>query len=221
MRELLLQGMLPVSPEGCWSQQQNCAVCAPACSGGCRRLRMAQQGQSAALGSGNAGCKCPLPSWDHKKGGETKQSRVRIQVGFAACLRGCFQPWKSSECLKNSWVPGSKTQMFFFSCTSGQQHRIALLSWRKNPHPSHPKPSVPLWSLASHRGNLEWGCPGQGCSGLWLIFSSCLFSSDLCKPAVITQCRRVTQSRGAVTTLVVFQAQGTVWLSEYILWQSF
>lgn len=82
-----------------------------------------QQWQSAALVSGSA---CMQVSNSlmrpQQKRWETKWSHARSRMGFTGGGGLCFQlwlrqgkpaGWKSNECLKDSWVPGSKTQVIF------------------------------------------------------------------------------------------------------------
>lgn len=190
-----------------WGQQLSHVVRAPTWSGSCRSdSGWTQQEQ---LGSGCQeqlcfqavqACKCPLPSGDHSKKRRDQMESCQDPGGIYWLLssHGKSEGWKSNECLKNSQVPGSKTQMIFFStqnCPPVMEKESPSISCQGT------LKLCDLPVVASQREKLEWGCPGQSCSGLSLIFSSCFFSSDLCKPAVITQCMKVTQSRGAVTTM--------------------
>lgn len=114
------------------------------------------------------------------KRGETKWSRVRIQVGFTDHLKGCFQPGrhgkpegcKSSECLKDSQCQAQKPWQFISTLTGsstglpschGEGISIHLIP---SPHCHLKLCDLPILAPSSQKENLEWGCPGQSCSGL-------------------------------------------------------
>lgn len=123
-------------------------------------------------------------------------------------------------------VPGSKSQMIFFSTFLGSS--TGLPSCHGERIPSISSRGIPatlklcdLPILASQREELEWGCPEQSCSGLWLIFSSCFFSSDLSSQQQSLSAGKSPRAGSCDNLGWSSRAQRAVWLSECLLWQSF
>lgn len=167
----------------------------------------------------------------------TKWDQARSQVGFSDCLgraemglsRGKSSGWKSFECLQNLWVPCDlfPSDLFLLFLLGSVTE---LPSWHIERISIHLIPSQhchiknigsSILPCSSQTQKLEGVCPGQSCSGLWLIsglrFSPLTFANQ----AVLTQHVRVIQSRRAVTSHgLFFTAQRRAWFIRNIFWSN-
>lgn len=164
------------------------------------------------------------------------------QMGSSQEPGGIFwlfgEGWDGAESRKifrmeKLWVPAkfvgalwSFPKWSFPALSPGQCHKIALLTYRKNLSSRVNIATLKILDLSilpssSQTQKLEGVCPGQSCSGLWLIsglrFSPLTFANQ----AVLTQHVRVIQSRRAVTSHgLFFIGQRRAWFIRNIFWSN-